>query len=187
PLPLLVFGGIGAWLAARDTARRTSWESALPLVGCGVILAVAMATHVDIGVRHILPLYPMLAILAALGVLHVWRQSIAAAHPATGQVLRVGTVAALAATMLVAIQAHPDHLAYFNVVAGPHPERVLSDSNLDWGQDLYRLADEVRARGIDTLHLAYFGSAGPAAAGAPKPPPRPPHRRPPRADPARRA
>src|SRR5262249_28620414 len=56
-----------------------------------------------------------------------------------------------------------------------HPETVLSDSNLDWGQDLYRLADEVRARGIDTLHLAYFGSADPAAAGVVNAHTLPPH------------
>jgi hypothetical protein len=165
PLPLLVFGGVGAWLAARDTVRRSSWESSVPLIGCAVILAVAMATHVDIGVRHVLPLYPLLAIVAASGALHVWQRSTASARPAMAQAGRLGTPLALAATILIAVHAHPDHLAYFNLVAGPHPEQVLSDSNLDWGQDLYRLAGEVRSRGIDTLHLAYFGSADPAAAG----------------------
>jgi hypothetical protein len=36
---------------------------------------------------------------------------------------------------------------------------VLVDSNLDWGQDLYRLADTVRARGIDSIRVHYFGSS----------------------------
>jgi len=57
------------------------------------------------------------------------------------------------------LRAWPDYLAYFNAAAGPHPERVLVDSNLDWGQDLYRLADTVRARGIDSLRVHYFGSS----------------------------
>jgi hypothetical protein len=42
---------------------------------------------------------------------------------------------------------------------------VLVDSNLDWGQDLYRLADTVRARRIGSLRVHYFGSANLSAVG----------------------
>jgi hypothetical protein len=75
-------------------------------------------------------------------------------------------VAALVAgTIVIPIRAWPDYLAYFNPVAGAHPERVLVDSNLDWGQDLYRLADTVRARHIDSLRVHYFGSGALSAVG----------------------
>ena len=58
------------------------------------------------------------------------------------------------------MRAHPDHLSYFNALAGDHPEHILVDSNLDWGQDLYRLRDTIAARGIrDTVRVAYFGTA----------------------------
>jgi hypothetical protein len=56
-------------------------------------------------------------------------------------------------------RAHPDYLAYFNELAGARPERVLVDSDLDWGQDLRRLTATLQRRGIDTLSVRLFGSA----------------------------
>src|SRR5262249_44340578 len=61
--------------------------------------------------------------------------------------------------------AHPDYLAWFNGLAGRHPDRVLLDSNLDWGQDLYRLRDALAARGVASVSLAYLGVADPARPG----------------------
>jgi hypothetical protein len=54
--------------------------------------------------------------------------------------------------------AHPDYLAYFNETAGEHPERIAADSNLDWGQDLLRLAEYVRREKLRNVHVAYFGT-----------------------------
>ena len=71
------------------------------------------------------------------------------------------------ARAFVVARAHPDHLAYFNPIAGAHPERILVDSNLDWGQDLYRLTDVMKRMRIDEIHVAYFGSADLRAAGVP--------------------
>ena len=48
-----------------------------------------------------------------------------------------------------------------------HPERILVDSDLDNGQDLKRLADTLRARGIKAVSLAYAGSATVAEHGLP--------------------
>jgi hypothetical protein len=73
-----------------------------------------------------------------------------------------------AAALVVGATAYPDYLAYFNPLAGRHPERVLVDSNLDWGQDLYRLRDTLVARDIrDSVRVAYFGTADLAAVGVP--------------------
>ena len=44
----------------------------------------------------------------------------------------------------------PDHLAYFNVLAGAEPEHLLVDSDLDWGQDVNRVASELRPPDIGT-------------------------------------
>jgi hypothetical protein len=52
----------------------------------------------------------------------------------------------------------PDYLAYFNETV-THPERVLVDSDLDWGQDLRRLEKRAAERGIQRLSLAYRGTA----------------------------
>src|SRR5205807_1518319 len=54
--------------------------------------------------------------------------------------------------------AYPDYLPYFNE-AVPHPERVLVDSDLDWGQDLRRLELRAAQLGIAKLSIAYRGTA----------------------------
>ncbi|HXH38643.1 MAG TPA: hypothetical protein VNN08_08450, partial [Thermoanaerobaculia bacterium] len=50
------------------------------------------------------------------------------------------------------------YVAYFNELAGRHPEWIVVDSDLDWGQDLPALRDAAAAHGIDRLWIAYFGS-----------------------------
>jgi hypothetical protein len=155
PLPLLalaIAGSVGAIRARRSDG----WTAVVPIVGVIAVLVPALLSRVDLGVRLVLTVYPFLALLAARGAAFGWR-----AAGSRGQVLaRRSAVAALVAGMvLTSARSWPDYLAYFNPVAGPHPERVLVDSNLDWGQDLYRLADTVRARGIDSIRVHYFGSS----------------------------
>jgi hypothetical protein len=55
------------------------------------------------------------------------------------------------------------YLSYFNALAGGRlgGHRVLLDSNLDWGQDLPRLAEWMRLHGVASVGLAYHGSDNP--------------------------
>jgi len=55
--------------------------------------------------------------------------------------------------------AHPDYVAYFNAMAGKHPERILVNSDLDGGQDLHRLTVRLKQLGVTSLSIAYFGTA----------------------------
>jgi hypothetical protein len=59
--------------------------------------------------------------------------------------------------------AYPSYLGYFNAAVGGPSEghRYLLDSNLDWGQDLIRLAEYARTHEVQPLCLAYFGTASP--------------------------
>jgi 4-amino-4-deoxy-L-arabinose transferase-like glycosyltransferase len=165
PLPLLALGIVGV-ASAVHAAQRGAWEPVLLVVGVSVVMLIGMLTKVDIGVRHVLPLFPLLALLAARTVIELWNLADApGAHWQPRHVARTLLLLGAASLSFTMIRAHPDYLAYFNPVAGAHPEAVLSDSNLDWGQDLFRLAAMQHERGIDSLRLAYFGSADPAAAG----------------------
>jgi hypothetical protein len=65
------------------------------------------------------------------------------------------------------VRAHPDYLPYFNQLAGGHPERILLDSDLDWGQDLGRLADTLRSRGVPYVWIAYHGKVDLSRQGLP--------------------
>ena len=73
----------------------------------------------------------------------------------------VGGAAALllAWQVLLAAAVHPDHLGWFNPLAGREPGRVLVDSDLDWGQDVLQLERFCAEREIERLHLAVFGNA----------------------------
>ena len=164
PLPLLTLAVVGAVASVRASRDDERWTALVPLVGVVGVLAVGMKSHVDLGIRLILSVYPFLAVLAARGTLFAWR---GAGTRASVMVRRVAVALLLATTIAIPVSAWPDYLAYFNPVAGARPERVLVDSNLDWGQDLYRLADTVRARHIDSVRVHYFGSANLRAVGLP--------------------
>ena len=148
PFLLLALTGLGLLL-------RGGWRAAAPAAAAVAILLVCLPSTINLGVRHILPIYPLLAIAgaAALGALWRWRRA-AVALPLVW--LAVNTV-----------QAHPDHLPWFNELAGAHPERILVESDLDWGQDLTRLRNTLRARGATSVSLAYFGQADPVRHGIP--------------------
>lgn len=112
-----------------------------------VMLLPALTTGINIGVRHVLPLYPLLTIAAAFAVVTLWQR------------WRVLITLLLSWFFIATALAHPDYMSYFNEAAGSHPERIAVDSNLDWGQDLLRLADVVQREHIDHLYLSYFGTA----------------------------
>jgi hypothetical protein len=158
PIPLLVGGIVGlGWLAREGWRHAHSWMLA-PLVLFVTILAFASSfSHINIGIRHILVLYPFLTLGSAYVLVRAW-------HATRLWSGRASTLATAALVALVVWQlspiwtAFPDYLPYFNE-AVPHPERVLVDSDLDWGQDLYRLEQRAAQLEIAHLNLAYRGTA----------------------------
>src|SRR5206468_13053936 len=72
--------------------------------------------------------------------------------------LRIATFALLAWLAVGSIAVHPDYLPWFNAFAGSHPERILNDSNLDWGQDVPRLVRASRAMKIPQLSVSLNGT-----------------------------
>lgn len=142
-------------LAALAIGRRelsTYWVGGLLLMAA-FYFAIAIPSSFNIGVRHLFPVYPLLAVAAAT-VLARRLPARLLAPAAAGLVLSSG--ASLASV-------HPLELGYFNFVLGG-PERGaewFADSNVDWGQDLKRLGDDLRAHGIEarTTIVAYGGLA----------------------------
>jgi hypothetical protein len=120
------------------------------LVLIGIYFVVACTSNLNIGYRHLLPILPPLFVL--IGGLELARLPIRIVAW-----LLVGWLAVESFT------ARPHYLAYFNQLAGGRENgyRRLSDSNVDWGQDLPALAKwqhELRSRGDKgPLYLAYFG------------------------------
>lgn len=151
PISLLILSGIGIVMAVEFARRTGDWRATVPAFAAATILVVVLPIRINLGVRHILPLYSLLSILSAHALVALWKR---------GRLSRSIAVIAAAWFALGSLRAHPDYLAYFNEIASQHPERVLVESDLDWGQDLLRLRDTVRGRRIQSLSVAYFGQTG---------------------------
>jgi hypothetical protein len=155
PVPLILLTLLAAGRAIR-LPRRDALFLWLPVI---VYLAFTATRGLQIGHRHLLPIYPFLFVAAGEVVAHLLSRR-----------RTLGVVAALVLGGWYAggtLRTHPHYLAYFNEIGGGPANgfRLLVDSNLDWGQDLKRLAAWVRENDVERLKLSYFGSALPAYYG----------------------
>jgi hypothetical protein len=158
PLPVLIAGTAGMVALAREGWRRREGWALAPLVLFLTILGFASSfSHINIGIRHILVLYPFLALGAAYLTVRAWRAIRQLPTPAA-RLAQVALLVVVAWQLSPLWRAYPDYLPYFNELV-THPERVLVDSDLDWGQDLYRLEQRAAQLHIAHLNLAYRGTA----------------------------
>jgi hypothetical protein len=142
--------------------RPSRWTIACLALPVVVYALLTLMRGLNIGHRHLLPVYPFLFVGAGRAAAWAWPSRTRA--PAWRRAL----IVALAAGCLAAPACvHPDYLAYFNGLAGGPAggHRWLVDSSLDWGQDLPALARWQRENGVRPLRLAYFGTADPVAYG----------------------
>ena len=116
---------------------------------------VGIKGNLNIGLRHILPLYPFLFILCAKYFFKLFEKS--------NIILKVVGVLLLIWYAAANIIAYPSYLAYFNEFAGGNRagHKYTTDSNVDWGQDLKRLAKYVEENNIDHITIDYFGGSVP--------------------------
>ncbi len=136
----------------RPRARRVLW----PLATAILFLWIGMFVgRLGIGIRYVFPVVPALAVcFGALasgrrGDAPWWRRA----------------VVALAAVQALETCAHaPWHLSFYNAIAGgpAKGQWIVNDSNVDWGQGLVALREELDRRGIQRVHLAYHGTAEPS-------------------------
>jgi 4-amino-4-deoxy-L-arabinose transferase-like glycosyltransferase len=159
PLPLLVTTLPGWGLMLRAGLRGSDPWRIAPVVLFVTILAFAsLYSHINIGVRHVLVLYPFMALGAAFGLARVWRW-LDAHRDWVVAVPGKGVIAALVLWQIGTLWVvYPDYLPYFNVAVA-HPDKVLIDSDLDWGQDLARLERRLAQLQVPRLSLAYMGTA----------------------------
>jgi 4-amino-4-deoxy-L-arabinose transferase-like glycosyltransferase len=114
--------------------------------------AIALRSNLNIGHRHILPMYP--AIFVLCGAAAYWFRNRHA-------IVRAAPWIAVAILAVQSLAIYPHYLAYFNELAGGprNGYRILVDSSLDWGQDLPALKRWIdrHAAPKQTIYLSYFG------------------------------
>jgi 4-amino-4-deoxy-L-arabinose transferase-like glycosyltransferase len=139
------------WRLFRKRDRRILWL----LIPMAIYAALSMSSHINIGIRHFLPVYPLLFIAAGALLDRLLR-------------LRYPRHLAMAVVMLAfgwmsveVLRAYPNYLPYMNQLASEHPHWwYLSDSNIEWGEDGRALAEYLRARGETEVTGALSGGWG---------------------------
>ena len=155
---LLLLVPLALWRGWREHRRKILFLTIPP----AIYLAVAMASRMNIGVRHILPVFPFLFVLAGWAADRVIRRRRTWAYV---------VVAILLFDVISSLRAFPVYIPYANELwGGPaNTYKYLSDSNADWGQQLKSIRKYVDDRGIKDCYFAYFAGvvADPAYYGIP--------------------
>jgi Dolichyl-phosphate-mannose-protein mannosyltransferase len=153
--PIFTIALVIACLALYKAGSALRWREAVFLLAPVILFfAVTTQSKLAIGVRHILPVYPFLFVLAS-------RLATVQFRPRWLAPLLVG--APVVFTGISSVRTAPHQLAYFNEIVGG-PDRgyyYLGDSNLDWGQDLKGLKTYTEKEKLPIIYLSYFGTAPP--------------------------
>lgn len=165
PIPeLIILLGILALVAIPQIRERLAFhrpDSLFLLLPIGLYSLAALGVlgiSLNLGIRHILPIYPFLFILAGGWV--ALRMEARYFSPILAVLLTLQVVS-------VGLN-YPNYLAYFNEMAGGSDSGylILADSNYDWGQDLGELAKlQHNNDKLKNLYFSYFGTTPPEAYG----------------------
>lgn len=130
----------------RESSRKLFFLTVPPIL----LLICSTGSNLNIGVRHILPIYPFLIMFAAAGA---WK--------VCGSRYGMYAVAILAAVhILSSVRSFPNYIAYSNEMwGGPqNTYKVLSDSNVDWGQGVKSTASYLRNHATKDCWFAPFST-----------------------------
>lgn len=158
PLAFLLFLGLGTFLAFKGQVEIPAWTW-VPVLFFNLILIPSP----NLGVRYLLPIFPFLFLVAGEGLAWVWSRPFGRLSLSFSKAL-VGVLALWQAESVLAFPG--TSLGYFNETV-PVEKRIhyLADSNLDWGQDLKRVAKFADRKGWKKVHLAYLGGVDPRIYG----------------------
>lgn len=121
----------------------------------------AMSSKINIGHRHVLIIYPFLIMLASRVVTYLFGSK--KIYPRI--VVSILLIWYVSASILI----YPNFISYFNeLIGGPkNGAKYVTDSNIDWGQDIIRLKKYLDDNNIDQYYFTYFGSLWPSYYGIP--------------------
>jgi len=153
PIPFLILAVTGL-LSCKKLIAGGRWTAMTPAVSALAILLVTMPVKYNAGVRHVLVVFPLLAIVAGAGCSYLWYLQ------GRQRAVRRAVLAGLLLWQCVStVRANSDYLAYFNEFAGSDPSRVMvAGCDLDCGQDLFALSHEFQTRHISHATLALWTS-----------------------------
>jgi hypothetical protein len=155
-LPFLLLSLAALAWGARRYLRTREGRLLFVLAPFAVYAGFVLLSRIDIGVRYLLPAYTFLFILGGALLERLWRSK-----RRVWKLTRAGAVVAalLLGWMCVeAARAFPDHMTYMNQLASRAPRWwYLSDSNVEWGDDVRALGEYLRGRGETQVRAMTLG------------------------------
>ena len=117
------------------------WGDTILLAGIGFYLVEISAGAHDLGVRYLMPIFPLI---------YVWVSGLVPAY-SRNRMGQAVLVLLFGWQMWAAVSSFPNYIPYFNELAGGPSAgpNLLDDSNVDWGQNLKQAGAYVQQRGID--------------------------------------
>ncbi len=167
PLPFIILAIVGA-VSFKKVDLQPQWRALAPALAAFAVFLVTMPVSYNAGIRHVMVVFPLLAIVAGRGCSHLWNVQAGRTPDLRRTAARVALFALLSWQAISTTRASGDFLAYFNELAGSDPSKVLvAGCDLDCGQDLDQLALEFQARHISHATLAVWTSADPSRSHLP--------------------
>ncbi|MDQ3256887.1 MAG: glycosyltransferase family 39 protein [Acidobacteriota bacterium] len=151
---LLLCGAALVWAGWRLFVNREKYFFAL-IIPLGIYTALSMTTNINVGIRHFLPAFPFLFILGGAFLDYLLRLQRA-------RRMAIAVVALSLCWMCAeTVRAYPHYMSYMNQLAWQHPRwHYLSDSNIEWGDDVRALAEYLRARDETKVRARLLGGRG---------------------------
>jgi hypothetical protein len=116
---------------------------------------LAEFSKLNLGERYILPVYPFALLFCG----SLWQFT-------KRRVVLALLLGAVAIHVMDVLRYAPDYISYFNLFVNPDGSyRLVSDSNVDWGEGLIALRKYQQAHPNEPIHLAYFGNVDPTLYG----------------------
>lgn len=162
-VPVMIFLATSSifWFSKRDKNHKAKIVLLVPII---VFIAFAMSTKINLGIRYLLPIFPLFYVAVSFIAEQVNLNDMKLLLKKKvnfNAVFSVMFVVLLVWYVGSSLRTYPYYLTYFNsLVGGPkNGMRYITDSNLDWGQDMKRLAKYVEKHKIDKIRVDYFGGA----------------------------
>ncbi|PIZ01111.1 hypothetical protein COY62_00250 [bacterium (Candidatus Howlettbacteria) CG_4_10_14_0_8_um_filter_40_9] len=181
-IPTLIFLFSMLFLMFRKNIkeRNLDYDKLYLLIPFAVFYGMALQGSINLGIRYLLPVFPFIFVFVSdfankvdlSSLSSFWRRLGVQDQKGedSGQARMTAAVgSALFIVLLVwyalgSLNTYPHYLAYFNEsIGGPkNGAKYITDSNIDWGQDLKRLAKYVDDNKINSIAIDYFGSGRPS-------------------------
>lgn len=142
---------IGHWI-------RTHFDEFAMLLWLAIYWIVSLRSELNLGIRHIIPTFPFAIMLVAGQVARI-TEHLRIVNQQRFKIFSLIVALLLGWHVFENVHVYPFYLTYFNeAIGGPSKgHNYVTDSNLDWGQDLKRLGQFVQERNIPKIDVDFFG------------------------------